>query len=305
LKCNGFRSESFFPFCCACIPPATEPVADARSPLDISVAQAEANVCQAAAELRSYLSKLQRGDLCNFLNAVDPNFRRQQYSFTKMELVEKVFELPYTQWSEIFSVKPRVTSLAGPGLAHFSYAGQFSRRDDDDFWFFEPPKTVARQNSKQRHKRLGISCLVDAGSITPSQDHELMQENVVEGFLDSTVVHFQSHDDNAVAASDNSNILTLQNDAALHALSVHTSQTVASDPGGDLESHYQDDNPGNVEPSETDPVQLSSSTDFPEDCSNAANHSSGGTSQSLFVEQFVLEMGDYHSAPIIARPVSR
>ena len=121
-----------------------------------------------------------------------------------------------------------------------------------------------------------------------------MQENVIEGFLDSTVVHFQSHDDNAVAASDNSNILTLQNDAALHALSVHTSQTVASDPGGDLESHYQDDNPGNVEPSETDPVQLSISTDFPEDCSNAANHSSGGTSQSLFVEQFVLEMGDYH-----------
>lgn len=163
-----------------------------------------------------------------------------------MELVEKVFELPYTQWSEIFSVKPRVTSQAGPGLAHLSYAGQFSRRDDDDFWFFEPQKTVA--NAKQRVAQVyrqrcrGFSCLVDAGSITPSQDHELMQENVVEGFLDSTVVHFQSHDDNAVAASDNSNILTLKNDAALHALSVHTSQTVASEPVGDLESHYQDDN---------------------------------------------------------------
>ena len=152
LKCNGFRSESFFPFCCACIPPATEPVADARSALDISVAQAEANVCQAAAELRLYLSKLQKGELCNVLNAVDPNFWRQRCLFTKMELVEKVFEIPYTQWSEIFSAKPRVTSVAGPGLAHFSYAGQFSRRDDDDFWFFEPPKTVT--NAKKRAQKV-------------------------------------------------------------------------------------------------------------------------------------------------------
>ncbi len=214
-----------------------------------------------------------------------------------------IMEIPYTQWTEIFSVKPRVTSVAGPGLAYFSYAGQFSRRDDDDFWFFEPPKTVATK--KRRYKCYRKLCEANYGIIAPSQDHKLMQENVVEGFLDSTAVHFQSHDDNAVAASDNSNILTLQNEAALHALSVHTSQNVASEPGGDLKSHCQDDNLGTLESSETDPVQLSSSTEFLEDCSNAADYSTGGTSQSLAVEQFVLEMGDYHSAPIIARPVSR
>jgi hypothetical protein len=41
---------------------------------------------------------------------------------------------------DISQLKIKVSSQEAPGLGHFSWIGQFQRRDDLDFWYCVPPK---------------------------------------------------------------------------------------------------------------------------------------------------------------------
>jgi hypothetical protein len=50
---------------------------------------------------------------------------------------------------DISQLKIKVSSQEAPGLGHFSWIGQFQRRDDLDFWYCVPPK-----QRKKRAQRL-------------------------------------------------------------------------------------------------------------------------------------------------------
>ena len=50
---------------------------------------------------------------------------------------------------DISQLKIKVSSQEAPGLGHFSWIGQFQRRDDLDFWYWVPPK-----QRKKRAQRL-------------------------------------------------------------------------------------------------------------------------------------------------------
>ena len=166
----------------------------------------------------SFIASLSRPELITVMQAVDPLHRHSASG--KQMMLDYLLKMPISRMSEMISaqpqlstlvgrgsrkarkdasdlllrgmpvacVLPRVTSLAGPGLADVSWIGQFERRDDNDFWFYVPPKRFF-----SRRGRCEQSSAVDDATTSHSHGTSSLMHEAADAECFNPAAPMQSH----------------------------------------------------------------------------------------------------------------
>jgi hypothetical protein len=177
---------------------------------------------------------------------------------------------------DISQLKIKVSSQEAPGLGHFSWIGQFQRRDDLDFWYCVPPK-----QRKKRAQRLNPADAAPSSVVVSSS----------APFADDTAV--------TAIHGDASVVISAAEHVALQHLTAPEHDSLNFEPQDDYDSIIDyNTNSGN---SLSEHVR---SMDVVAGGSDTSDYSSAACLQSSVVDSLELKMGDDSSAPIIAFPTS-
>lgn len=331
------RSESLYTrLNAACTPESSSPPHSSHSQL---VAAAVAYAEEKEKDVRSFIASLSRPDLITIMQAVDPLHRHSASS--KKMMLDYLLKMPISRMSEMISaqpqlsalvgrgsrkakkeisdmllrmpvacVLPRVTSVSGPGLADVSWIGQFQRLDDNDFWFYVPPKRFLRRG------RCEQSSAVDDARTSHSHDTSNLMHEAADAECLNPAAPMQSH---AAGSARSPSVHRAdefpQSEATvLGGQSQAFAQEVCVEPeprheGDNRENEdYVDDRYGNVESPVTDRTRLVNSMDIAGssvDHGDTVLRSSGDHPEIPAVSTLLLDMGEHHSVPIIARAISR